>query len=383
MTHAPTSFGHRLKVLVADDDRVARRLVVGALRRRFDVLEAADGVEAVELFRSAAPDLVLLDVDMPRLNGLDATDEMRRLAGDRFVPILIISGGEETSTLLAGLAKGADDFIPKPFDPRIFEAKLTVFLRIREMQERLREQMRELSAYRRQTEEEHALAQEVFSRILERGAIGDPRVKVSASPLSMFNGDVVLTSHTPSGGFRWMLADVAGHGLSGAIGTVPLATLFYRKTRDGMPLTDLLAAMNDELRANLPSRLFCAAAAMELDTERRRLTVVNAGMPDILLLRTSGRLVTITSRNIPLAITPSYAADCEHLEVEAGERVFTVSDGVVECLNPAGEMFGPERLHAALTAGPPEEAFSALLEATSAFSEGLQSDDVSVLEVRV
>ena len=383
MSRAPPLQGIRLKVLVADDDRVARRLVVGSLRGRFEVVEASDGVEAVDLFRAETPDIVLLDVDMPRMNGVDAAGAMRELAGDRFVPILLVSALDAVPTLVAGLARGADDFLPKPFSPRVFDSKLSVFLRIRDMQERLKDQMRELSAYRQKTEEEHALAQEVFARILERGAINDPRVKVAASPLSMFNGDVVLTAQTPSGAFRWMLADVTGHGLSGALGTVPLATIFYRKTRDGLELPRRLTAMNEELRANLPSRLFCAAAALELDPDRRRLTVCNAGMPDVLVLRASGELTALSSKNVPLAVTSTFDAEYDVLEVAPGERIFAVSDGVVECQNPQGEMFGAARLHAALVVGPPDEAFATLLAETAAFSEGLQSDDVSVLEVRV
>lgn len=382
MNHAPPP-GVRLKVLVADDDRVARLLVVGSLRGRFDVIEASDGMEAVELFRMEAPDFVLLDVEMPRLNGVAAASAMREMAGDRYVPILLVSGLDAIPTLVEGLAHGADDFLAKPFNPKVFDSKLSVFLRIRDMQERLREQMRELSIYRQKTEEEHALAQEVFARILERGAISDPRVKVAASPLSMFNGDVVLTTQMPNGGFRWMLADVAGHGLSGAIGTVPLTTLFYRKTREGTDLPGMLAAMNEELKANLPPRLFCAAAAMELDPQRQRLTVCNAGMPEVLLLRANGEITRFTSKNVPLAVSSTFEAECDTIDVVAGERVFTVSDGVVECLNSLGEMFGSARLYAALRSAPPELAFSALLDATSEFSEGLQSDDVSALEVRV
>lgn len=372
-----------LKVLVADDDHIARRVVVGWLRRRFHVTEAHDGVEAVERFREENPDFVLLDVDMPRMSGVDAARHIRELAGDRFVPILLLSGLDEVSTLVVGLANGADDFMPKPFNPKVFESKLSVFLRIRDMQERLRVQMRELSAYRQTTEEEHALAQEVFSRILERGAIADTAVKVAASPLSMFNGDVVLATHIPSGGFRWMLADVAGHGLSGAIGTVPLATLFYRKTRDGLDLPRLLVAMNEELHANLPARLFCAAAAMELDASRRTLTICNAGMPEVLILRADRSLTIIGSKNMPLAIVDRFEPECETLHVERGERVFAVSDGVVECQSKEGEMFGSERLYDVLKKSAPEHAFSELLSATRSFTGGLQTDDVTALEVCV
>jgi two-component system, HptB-dependent secretion and biofilm response regulator len=373
----------QLRVLVADDDAIARRLVVGALRARFELLEAVDGQQAVELFDEFQPDLVLLDVDMPRKTGVEAAEEIRAKVGDRYVPILLVSGMDQVSTMVEGLARGADDFLPKPFNPRVFESKLTVILRIRDMQGRLHDQMRELTAFRQRTVEEHGLAQEVFARILQRGTQGDSRVRVTASPLAMFNGDVVLTARTPTGGFRWMLADVAGHGLSGAIGTVPLSTLFYRLTRNGYALDQMLAVMNDELRTTLPSRLFCAATALELDVDRTALQVFNLGMPDVQLLGRAGTLRALTSRNLPLGISSELALEFDQLAVEPGDRVFAVSDGVVECQSPLGEMFGVPRLQALLTGNPPERAFDALLEAMKRFSSDMQSDDVSILEVLV
>jgi serine phosphatase RsbU (regulator of sigma subunit) len=106
-------------------------------------------------------------------------------------------------------------------------------------------------------------------------------------------------------------------------------------------------------------------------------------MPDVQLLRASGDLLALRSRNLPLAIAPELELECEQLTVEPGERVFAVSDGVVECQSPQGQMFGTERLREVLLGGPPEGAFTALLEAMKSFSDGLQSDDVSILEVRV
>jgi CheY-like chemotaxis protein len=373
----------QLKVLVADDEFIARRMVVGALRGRFEIVEASDGQQAVDLFQATQPDLVLLDVDMPIKTGVEAAEEIRALAGDRYLPILLVSAMDEVSTLVEGLARGADDFLPKPFNARVFESKLNVILRIRDMQGRLRDQMRELEAFRQHTEAEHGLAQEVFTRILQRGALGDPRVTTAASPLSMFNGDVVLTAPTPAGGFRWILADVAGHGLAGAIGTVPLTTLFYRLTREGLGLEPLLGTIGAELKATLPSRLFCAAAALELDPSRRLLTVFNLGMPDVHLLKAAGGLVAFPSRNLPLAIAPELALEGEVRPVSPDDRVFAVSDGVAECQSPAGEMFGLERLRATLTSVPAEQAFEALQRATRVFSADLQSDDVSLLEVKV
>ncbi len=373
----------RLKVLVADDDLVARRLVVGTLRNRFQVIEASNGREAVELFQSTQPDFVLLDVDMPIMSGVEATVAMRELIGDRYVPILLLSALDEVSTLVAGLAHGADDFLPKPFNARVFDSKLLVFLRIREMQNRLREQNDQLEGFRARTQEEHALAQEIFTRQQTRGAGEDARVRVSASAMALFNGDVALTARTPSGRFRWLLADVAGHGLAGAIGTVPVTSAFYRCAKHDLSLAITVAQINDELRSTLPPRLFCAASAFELDPARGELTVINCGMPDAEVLSVDGSLVHVPSQNVPLGIIDQLEPQAQTLAVKAGTRVIAVSDGVVECVDAAGAMLGVDHFRAVLARGATDLAFERVLETVRQFTGGEQSDDVSVLEVLV
>lgn len=241
-------------------------------------------------------------------------------------------------------------------------------------------QVQELAEFQKDTREQHSLANEVFARVLARGA-DDPSVRFSVSPMALFNGDVVLSARTPSGAMRLMLADVTGHGLSGAIGTIPLSTLFHRQTKDGLSLSDLLISMNEELRAILPTRLFCAAVALELNAERTRLTVCNAGMPDVHVMRGNG-LVAMPSTNVPLAVLDRFEPRYEHLDVLSGDRIFAISDGVTECCNPAGELFGVDRLRALLQHVGPEKSFDALLAELSAFTTE-RADDVTVAELRV
>jgi serine phosphatase RsbU (regulator of sigma subunit) len=373
----------RLKILVADDDPIARHVVARTLRARFEVTEACDGQQAIDLFAAQDFDFVLLDVEMPRKTGVEATEEMRALSQERFVPIILLSALEEVSTMVEGLARGADDFLPKPFNARVFESKLAVFLRIRDAQQRLRDQNQVLAQYQERTETEHLLAQEVFGRILARGAQHEPRVRISASALAMFNGDIALTARTSTDRFRWLLADVAGHGLVGAIGTVPLSSMFYRTAKSNRTLIDAVGVINEELHDTLPSSLFCACLAFELDPTRSQLTVINCGMPDAYLVTAAGAVRALRSQNLPLSVVTGFEAICEVIPVEPGMRIFAVSDGIVECTAPDGEMFGAERLEKLLAQTPADEAFDAVLAQVRAFSCGSQSDDVSIVEVMV
>jgi CheY-like chemotaxis protein len=370
----------RLRVMVADDDRISRRIMVAHLKRDFELCEVENGEEAVLAFPQFKPDAVLLDVEMPRLNGIDTARELKRLTGDRFIPIFLISGLDEQQTLIRGLAAGADDFLPKPFNASIFRPKLNVFLRLKDMQEKLIAQNTMLDAVQEATRAEHAVAIQVFNRMLKRGALSDPRVKVFVSPLSVFNGDAVLASTNPQGHFRLLAADVSGHGLTGAIGTLPLMTLFHASTSRGDTLSECARGLNLELKTILPPQLFCSAILIELDRHEGTLEVINAGMPDLYVL--GNALRSCASQNVPFGITESWSPSIETLRVNVDERIFIMSDGVVELTSTSGELFGGERVQNQLKTSPHDVAFADLLNAVTDFA-GQQSDDISLIEVKV
>lgn len=370
----------RLRVLVADDERLSRRLVTAALSKEFDLKECEDGQEAVDAFTAFQPDAVLLDVDMPRKDGVTTAKELKQLAGSRFVPIFLVSGLEEQATLIRGLNGGADDFLPKPFNVEVFRPKLAVFMRLQEMQRRLQQQNDELERYRKETQTEHHVATQVFDKMMQRGSLADPRVRVLLSPLSIFNGDAALANVTPDGRFRLLVADGTGHGLSAALGTMPLTTLFHTATSRGETLEDTARALNAELKSVLPAQLFSTAVLLEVDRERGQLSVLNAGMPDVYLRGHAER--RFASQNVPLGISRSWEPVFERVEVQLGDRVYAMSDGVVEAADSRGKLFGPQRVAHALSQGPLESAFDRLLSWVKGFS-GHQSDDLSLIELTI
>jgi serine phosphatase RsbU (regulator of sigma subunit) len=253
------------------------------------------------------------------------------------------------------------------------------------MQQKLMEQNRELSRFREETEAEQRLAWEVFDRLLRRGGLDDGRVAVKASPLGVLSGDLVAASKLPGGGFRWMLCDVAGHGLSGALGTLPISTLFSEGSERGLGLDELARRMNAELKALLPASLFCAAALLELDATRRELSVVNAGLPDVLVV-CEHQVRCVGSGSLPLGITTSeaFAPTRVTLPVGPGAVVWAMSDGITEAVSPRGEAFGVARVTGVLAgARRVHEALAQLETTLRAFTAGGQGDDEAVIGVEV
>ncbi|HUY74051.1 MAG TPA: response regulator [Candidatus Dormibacteraeota bacterium] len=117
-------------ILLVDDDRVIQKMVGGFLERRgYHVRTAADGIEAIRLVREQLPALVITDVRMPELNGIELTARLRGDHRTAAVPILMFSEMGEVQDALAGYAVGADDYLPKPFELAILEAKVVSLLR--------------------------------------------------------------------------------------------------------------------------------------------------------------------------------------------------------------------------------------------------------------
>src|SRR5581483_4996627 len=117
-------------VLLVDDDRVIQKMVSTFLHRRgYTVRTASNGVEALLRIYDRVPDLVITDVRMPELNGTELTSRLRGNHRTAAVPILMLSAMGEPDYVLAGYAAGADDYLPKPFELAILEAKILSLLR--------------------------------------------------------------------------------------------------------------------------------------------------------------------------------------------------------------------------------------------------------------
>jgi DNA-binding response OmpR family regulator len=117
-----------IRVLVAEDDASLREGLVDLLEGEgYDVLSGADGHQAMELFHSASPDLVLLDVMMPELSGYDVCREIRKV--DNRIPIIMLTAKGEEIDKVVGLELGADDYVTKPFGLHELRARITAVLR--------------------------------------------------------------------------------------------------------------------------------------------------------------------------------------------------------------------------------------------------------------
>ncbi|WP_372985083.1 PP2C family protein-serine/threonine phosphatase [Marinobacter sp.] len=379
---------HSLRILIADDSDTDRLILQALIKRQgHEVIEATDGLEAVRKFRERSPDIVLLDALMPRMDGMEAARHIKALAGDRLVPVIFLTSLSDAEDLARCLEAGGDDFLTKPYSRVIIEAKIKAFDRMRRMHDTLSSQHEEIIERNRQLLEEQTIARRVFDNVAHTGCLDSPNIRYHASPLSVFNGDVVFASPRPAGGMLIFLGDFTGHGLPAAIGAMPVAEIFYGMARKGFSGADVLREINQKLKLILPTGMFCCGAMVEADFKLGQLRVWNGGLPEAWLFRVDGEPLLLPSRHLPLGILPPEQFDSlmESVQVRPGDRLLVMTDGVLEAANDRGELFGLDGIRQCLgQSNSSRHPFEAVLEGVRAFSgKAAESDDLTLVALDI
>ena len=376
------------RVLVAEDNASDRMLLAKIVNREgYEVITAVDGHEALARFIEFSPDVVLLDAMMPGLDGFEVARTVRATSSEDYVPIVFLSSLTGNDWLDRCLNAGGDDFLSKPYNPIVLKAKLKALTRLREQQHQLREQREELHRLQSHLLQEQLAAKSVFDNIAHTGKLKGPFLKHLLSPMSVFNGDVLLAAHDPAGDLLVLLGDFTGHGLTAAIGALPLADTFYGMTAKGFSVSDILRESNRKLRTVLPPGYFCCVTLLRLSLRKNTLEYWNGGLPSALLVRNSKQDVfEIVSRNLPLGILDdqNFVSSTGMVEVESGDRIILVTDGLVEAENAAGEAFGHEHLIEVVRQAPAASVFETVLTKVQAhIANQARTDDLTLVELSV
>lgn len=138
------------RILLAENDPSHRLLINSILgNKRYNIVDVSNGVEAVERFSEEDFDIVMLDIDMPLLNGFGAMAEIRKIKKEFSVPIILVTGkGGDSDDIALGLRSGADDFITKPFRTEELRARVEAWCRLSNFQREQIKQQRELAQFR-------------------------------------------------------------------------------------------------------------------------------------------------------------------------------------------------------------------------------------------
>lgn len=376
------------RILVAEDNSADRMLLSRIVQREgYEVVTAVNGLDALAKFADYSPDVVLLDAMMPEMDGFEVARMVKSQARDRFVPIVFLSSLNEGEWLNQCLDAGADDFLSKPYNPVLLRAKLQALEQMRRQQQTLQIQKEELARLHAHSLQEQLAAKSIFDNIAHTGKLRGPWLKHLLSPMSVFNGDVLLAAHDPAGDLVVLLGDFTGHGLTAAIGALPLADIFYGMVAKGFAVSDILREANRKLKLVLPPGYFCCATIIRLSVRKGTMEFWNGGLPGGVLLRKDrSNTFELRSRHLPLGIldAASFIAQTEMVEVEPGDRIVMCTDGLIEAADADGDMFSHERLVAVVQYADSESVFETVLGAVQRhMAQQAATDDLTLVEVAV
>ncbi len=338
-----------ITALVVDDLQANRKLLSTILRRQgVQVIEAQDGQEAVDVFKREHIDLIFMDIMMPRMDGYEASRQIKQLQNGRFVPIIIVSAVDQLEGLEEGISAGADDFISKPIDTVLITSKLLAMERIRQLHLKLSEQYRELEKIEQHLSSERVLAESIFNTAMSQNSQPISNVHVTIKPAELLSGDLVLQARKPDGGWVILVGDFTGHGLPAAIGVVPVSETFHAMVAKSLSSADILYELNNKLCRFLPVNMFMGCLLISYDAGDCGIDVWNGGMPDILVKDcNSGRIKqSMASFSMPLGIDRMQREDLvmRRMTLEEEDCLVAFSDGLIESPDAHFQNFGMQRV---------------------------------------
>ncbi|MCB1645226.1 MAG: fused response regulator/phosphatase [Pseudomonadales bacterium] len=374
-----------MKILVVDDQAANRVLLSYLLEDDgHEVIEASNGEDGILKFQRDEPDLVLLDVMMPGVDGYEVARALKSHK-TRHVPIIFLTALSDDVSLSRCIESGGDDFLTKPVNETLLAAKIKAHERIRDLNAELTTKNQELEQLHKLLRQEHDLAEYVFDTAI-KGGLNHSNVRHYLSPMGGFSGDVILSETSGRGTLFVLLGDFTGHGLPAALGALPVKQAFTNLVREGANVGEIATHLNQTLFEYLPGHMFCAATIIEYNPVTLKAICWLGGLPDMFHLGTDGCIRhNIRSQHMPLGVLSAreFRNAVVNLQLEAGERLFLYSDGVTDCCDVHGEMLGEQRFELMFNGSiSGDELFDSIVTRVRSFGSGRpQDDDVSMLEV--
>ncbi len=378
---------HKIKALIVEDVLSSRFLLRKILEKMgLAVIEAENGKQAITQYRKELPDIIFMDIEMPVMDGMEATKKIRKLAGDNFIPIIFLTASTEDKVFASCLDSGGDDFLGKPYSPVILKAKIKTLLRFKDMQDSIRQKNDLLLEQKKEKVLEMELGAKIISNITEHFTLDVGNVNYCISPMDILNGDVLLSAFRPTGEQVFLLGDFTGHGIASAIGSMTVYDVFFSMVGKGFPLEAVAKEINSKLKRILPVGRFLSSSLIEFNGNENEVKILNAGLPDILVRgKEPGVKYRISSQHLPLGIvnTDEISFNIEIIAVDKGDRVFVYSDGLIEAESEENNFYKQERVENHIrTVSDPDDLYQTLLDDLHAFvGTAAQTDDITILEL--
>ncbi len=394
--------GKPASILVVDDTPANLQVLAGMLKDRgYKVRPVPSGKLALLAARRDPPDLILLDINMPEMNGYEVCEHVKADDKLKRIPVIFISALTEQLDKVKAFAIGGVDYITKPFQMEELHARVETHLKLRRLQIELEETNARLAMANDRMSRDLKAAAKIQESFLPREV---PRVPGTTfawiyQPCDELAGDGLNVIPLGDGKVGLYILDVSGHGVASALLSVTLSRLLsapsepssiliragdVRDRFDITPPTEVAARLNQLFPFDSATEQFATMVYGILDVSTGKFRYVSAGHPGPVHLPSGDDPVILASQGSPIGMADDSYEE-RSIRLGKGDRLYLYSDGVPEAMNSAGEQFGNARLLEAICQGRSEslQKSAATLLGEIARWQGPERprDDISILAV--
>lgn len=369
-------------VLVVDDDQLLNGLLCEFLHSKelatYSVFSFSDAKH--ELIKNPKIDLVLLDYDLGDGTGLELLRQLYPVVNHTLPPVIMISVNEDPEFLQSCFACGIVDFIIKPINFSLLALKIRAQIKSVSMQKLISLQHAELARFKRNAEQEEAIAKFTYEYFIGKNSETVDGVNTLVQPCSSFSGDIAMVRTSANGDLYFMLADATGHGLSAAITIMPVVTIFNAMVAKGFDIKHIVTELNKKLNRDTPPDRFVAAVIVQIQKKQGELHIWNGGMPMVIWVNSGEIQQSFCSRHMALGIldNENFDSSIEMYRFSHSGFLFACTDGLLEETNAKGECFSMQRVTEVIESKP-VNLHQQLMVALRAYTgHATYSDDVSL-----
>jgi sigma-B regulation protein RsbU (phosphoserine phosphatase) len=366
-----------------DDVKANLDILVEGLKADHKLSLALSGEMALQAAARLPPDLVLLDIMMPGMDGYEVCRRLRQMPETADVPIMFLSSLEEVQNKTRGFEAGANDYLTKPFEMLEVKARVRSLLKAKAYNDAVKEQI--ASELRVAREIQMGMLPHDFGPMEQAYGV---RFGAVLEPAREVGGDLYGVCAAGPGRLVIFLGDVSGKGIPASMFMVRAISLARLLAREIAEPERILARLNDELAADNPSGMFVTFLCAVFAPDSGRLILANGGhCRPVLLAAGAPARWAVKNLGTALGFEPGLEFERTELTLRDGEALVLYSDGVSEAFNSQEECYGNERLlaDAGLLSGHPAPGVTAaLLQKVRSFAGSApQSDDIAILTLKV
>jgi sigma-B regulation protein RsbU (phosphoserine phosphatase) len=331
------------RILVVDDNEVTRDILMRHLERQgHQVAVTENGATALKILSEETFDLVLLDILMPGLSGYQVLEKMKADTQLRDIPVIMISALDETDSVARCIALGAEDYLPKSFDPILLKARISACLSKKHYRDQEQKYIKALLESQRQLERELAEAADYVKDLLPKPPADGPfRAEWIFQPSTKLGGDCFDYHWAGPDKLVIFLLDVSGHGIGAALLSVSVMNVLRSQV---LPQTDftnpaaVLGALNQNFQMETQNNMYFTIWYGVWTPSTGDLDFACAGAPPAVLLPPDGEPVELGTPDMIIGVDPEYTYVNRRVTTVPGSRMYLFSDGVYEVRKTGGTM---------------------------------------------